>query len=229
MSGSNDLEIWHGKVNAEDAHYPAYWRILDADEQAHAGKLSNPLLHKRYVEIHGRLRNLLALTLNQPPEQLRIKKAEHGKPYLVDYPELAFNLSHTADRVVIAVAWDCRLGVDVEICKPRLNLSGLVEKCFAEEEAAFWQQLPESQKTQAFYSFWTRKEAFVKATGHGIVLGLNNCVINPENPSEFLRVPDSCGQAAAWHSLDVDLGEGICSAVVADKPFAAVRLMDFTE
>ena len=229
MSSSNDLQLWHGKVSAEDAHYSAYWRVLDADEQAHAGKLNNPLLHKRYVEIHGRLRNLLALTLNQPPEQLRIKKAEHGKPYLVDYPELAFNLSHTADRVVIAVAWDCRLGVDVEICKPRLNLSGLVEKCFAEEEAAFWQQLPESQKTQAFYSFWTRKEAFVKATGHGIVLGLNNCVINPENPSEFLRVPDSCGQAAAWHSLDVDLGEGICSAVVADKPFAAVRLMDFTE
>lgn len=228
MSVSNDLELWHGKVGAGDAHYQAYWRVLDADELAHAGKINNPLLHKRYVEIHGRLRNLLAQTLNEPPEQIRIKKAEHGKPYLADYPELAFNLSHTADRVMIAVARQCQLGVDIEICKPRHSLSGLVDKCFAEEEAAYWTRLPEPQKTQAFYRFWTRKEAFVKATGCGIVLGLNRCVINPENPAEFLRVPKLCGQAAAWHVLDFDLGEGICSAVVADKQFSVIRLMDFS-
>jgi len=229
LSGSNELALWHGKVNAEDAHYPAYWRVLDADEQARAGKLNNPLLHKRYVEIHGRLRILLAEILNQPPEKIRIKKAEHGKPYLADYPELAFNLSHTADRVMIAIAWDCQLGVDIESCKPRHNLLGLVEKCFAEEEADYWIQLPESEKNQAFYRFWTRKEAFVKATGRGIVLGLNRCVINIENPMAFLSVPDQCGQAAAWHVLDVDLGEGICSAIVADKRFSVIRLMDFTE
>ena len=227
MSGSNDVELWHGKVGAGDAHYQAYWRVLDADEQAQAGKLHNPLLHKRYVEIHGRLRNVLALTLNESPEQIRIKKAEHGKPYLADYPEVAFNLSHTADRAMIAVARQCQLGVDIEICKPRLNLFGLVAKCFAKEEAAYWTQLPESQKTQAFYRFWTRKEAFVKATGRGIALGLNHCVIDPENPAGFLSVPERCGQPAAWHVLDVDLGEGICSAVVADKQFAVIRLMDF--
>ena len=167
--------------------------------------------------------------LNQSPEKIRIKKAEHGKPYLADYPELAFNLSHSADRLMIAIGWNCQLGVDIEICKQRINLSGLVDKCFAEEEAAYWTKLPETQKNQAFYRFWTRKEAFVKATGHGIALGLNQCVINPENPTEFLRVPDNCGQASAWHVLDIDLGEGICSALVADKKFSGIRLMDFAE
>jgi 4'-phosphopantetheinyl transferase len=226
---SEIVEIWHGKVTAEDALYHAYWRILDEAEQTHAGKIKNALLHKRYVEVHGRLRNLLAKTLNQPPEKIRIKNAEHGKPYLADYPELAFNLSHSADRLMIAVSRDCQLGVDIEVCKQRINLSGLVNKCFAEEEAAYWTQLLEIQKKQAFYRFWTRKEAFVKATGHGIALGLNHCVINPENPSEFLRVPELCGQASAWHVLDIELGEGICSALVTDKGFAEVRLMDFAE
>ena len=188
-------------------------------------KFKNALLHKRYVEVHGRLRNVLAQTLNQPPEKIRIKKAEHGKPYLADYPELAFNLSHSADRLMIAVGWNCQLGVDIEICKQRINLSGLVDKCFAEEEAAYWNKLPEDQKKPEFYRFWTRKEAFVKATGHGIALGLNHCVINPENPTEFLRVPDKCGQASAWHVLDIDLGEGIFCAVVADKEIAAVSMM----
>ena len=128
---------------------------------------------------------------------------------------------------MIAIGWNCQLGVDIEICKQRINLSGLVDKCFAEEEAAYWTNLPETKKYQEFYRFWTRKEAFVKATGHGIALGLNQCVINPENPTEFLRVPDNCGQASAWHVQDIDLGEGIYSALVADKKFSVIRLMDF--
>jgi 4'-phosphopantetheinyl transferase len=227
--GINEVKIWHGKVSAEDVHYPAYWRVLDEAEQTHAGKIKNALLHKRYVEIHGRLRNLLAKTLNQSPEKIRIKKAEHGKPYLADYPELAFNLSHTADRLMIAVGRDCQLGVDIEICKPRVNLSGLVNKCFAEEEVAYWTQLPETQKNQAFYRFWTRKEAFVKATGDGIALGLDQCVINPENPAQFLRIPGKCGMPLTWHVLDIELGEGVCSALVADKKFSVIRLTDFAE
>ena len=222
------IEVWHGKVSVENACYQAYWRVLDKAEQAKAQQFNHVLLHNRYVVIHGCLRNLLAQQLNQSPEKISIKKAEHGKPYLADYPELAFNLSHTADRVVIAVGWNCQLGVDIELCKPRVNLSGLVNKCFAEEEVIYWMQLPEAQKNQDFYRFWTRKEAFVKATGQGIVLGLNHCVINPEKPAGFLRIPAQCGKASAWHVLDIELGEGVCSAVVTDKKNSVVRLMDLT-
>ena len=229
MLGINEVEIWHGYVTSEEAHYQAYWRVLDEAEQTQARKFKNALLHKRYVEIHGRLRNVLAQTLNESPEKIRIKKAEHGKPYLPDYPELVFNLSDTADRLAIAVGWNCQLGVDIEICKQRINLSGLVDKCFAEEEAAYWANLQEAQKNLEFYRFWTRKEAFVKATGHGISLGLNHCVINPGNPTEFLRIPDVCGNASAWYVLDIDLGEGIYSALVADKEFVSVKLMNFQE
>ena len=229
MLGINEVDIWHGKVIDEDADYQAYWRVLDEAEQTQAQKFKNELLHKRYVEIHGRLRNCLAHLLNQSPEKISIKKAAQGKPYLADYPELAFNLSHSADRVLIAMSWSCQLGVDIELCKPRINVSGLVNKCFSEEEIAHWNQLPETQKNQEFYRYWTRKEAFVKATGHGITLGLNQCVVKPENPSEFLRVPDLYGDASAWHVFDIELGEGVCGAVVTDKKLSVIRLMDFIE
>ena len=148
MIMSDIVEIWHGKVTADDAHYQAYWRVLDEDEQTQAGKFKNALLHQRYVEIHGRLRNLLAQRLNQPPETISIKKTGHGKPYLADHPELAFNLSHSADRLMIALGWNCQLGVDIELSKQRINLSGLVDKCFAEEEATYWTKLPENQKNR---------------------------------------------------------------------------------
>jgi len=206
-------------------HHQNYWRVLDAVEQAHAQKIKNDLLRNRYIEVHGRLRNILARTLNEPPEKISIKKAEHGKPYLNDNPELVFNLSHSAAAMVIAVGWNCRLGVDIENCKPRTSLAALVDKCFAEEEIAYWNKLPDAQKIPEFYRYWTRKEAFVKATGRGIALGLNHCVINPENQTEFLRVPAGCGQTSTWHVQDMELGQGVCSALVTDKDRVEVRLI----
>lgn len=223
---TDTIQVWHGAIAAEDAHYQNYWRILDAAEQAHAEKIKNNLLHKRYVEVHGRLRKVLAKTLNEPPEKIRISKAEHGKPYLADTPELVFNLSHSANALVIALGWNCQLGVDMEHRKPRASLAALVDKCFAEEEIAYWRKLPEAQKIPEFYRFWTRKEAFVKATGRGIGLGLNRCVINPENQAGFLRVPADYGQASTWHALDIALGQDVCSVLVTDKDIVGVRLID---
>jgi 4'-phosphopantetheinyl transferase len=209
------IKLWQGDIAGAEIDYPYYWRILDATEQHHATGFKNGQLRGRYVEIHARLRIVLGNTINAAPEQLRIHKAEYGKPYLLDYPDLAFNLSHTANKMVIAIASHCALGVDIEQCKPRKNLAALVDKCFAEEEKAYWQQLPQSQQTHTFYQFWTRKEAFVKATGRGIALGLNECVINPENPTELLKIPSTYGNASEWLIQEIDMGEAICGAVVS--------------
>ncbi|MEY3880169.1 MAG: hypothetical protein RIQ94_964 [Pseudomonadota bacterium] len=183
------IQIWHGIIADDDSGYQDYWRVLDASEQVRAGKIRNDLQRKHYVIVHGRLRHILSNILHTSPEGITIKKTEQGKPYLADTPKLAFNLSHSASTMVIAVGWNCQLGVDIECCKSRTNLAALVDKCFSTEEIAYWSMLPEAQKMPEFYRFWTRKEAFVKATGAGIALGLQRCVINPKNFAEFLRVP----------------------------------------
>ncbi len=77
------------------------------------------------------------------------------------------------------------------------------------------------------YRFWTRKEALVKATGRGIALGLNLCVVNPENQAELLRVPADCGSASTWRVLDIALGQDVCGALVTDKDGFEVRLIHF--
>lgn len=218
------VEIWHGNIDSVN-HDQHHWRILDAAEQAHALNIKNDLLRNRYVAVHGRLRKILGETLSESPEKINIKKAEYGKPYLADTPELVFNLSHSADAMIVALGYNCQLGVDIEGCKPRTSMAALVDKCFAEEEIAYWNKLPEAQKTLEFYRFWTRKEAFVKATGRGIALGLNQCVINPENQSGFLRVPAGCGPASTWHVLDIALGQDVCSACVTNKAIVGVRLI----
>ncbi len=225
---SDAITLWYGLINIQDNGYRRYWHMLDASEQIHAQQLNNESVQKRYVAVHGQLRTILAQTLKQAPEKIAINKAPQGKPYLADYPQLAFNLSHSGNIVVIALGWNCQLGVDVETHKQRPNLTGLVKKCFAEEEAAFWHQLPDDQKTAEFYRFWTRKEAFVKATGFGIALGLQNCVINPEQPSTFLSIPANCGNATNWHLRDIELPylntQTLYSALSVDKEISTIQL-----
>jgi len=71
---TDTIQIWHGNIAAEEAHYQTYWRVLGAAEQAHAEKMKNDLLRKRYVEVYGRLRKVLAQALNELPEKINIKK-----------------------------------------------------------------------------------------------------------------------------------------------------------
>ena len=212
-----NIKLWHREISATEADYNRYWGMLDQAEQNHASAIKNERFQHRFVEIRAKLRMVLGEAVNSAPGKLRIDKAKYGKPYLVDYPALDFNLSHTANRMVVAIGHHCDLGVDIEQCKPRKTLEALVDKCFAEEEKAYWQQLRQSQQVKVFYQFWTRKEAFVKATGRGIALGMNLCVINPEKPSALLRIPGNYGNAGDWLIQEIEMGDAICGAMAFRK------------
>ncbi|MGJ0484771.1 MAG: 4'-phosphopantetheinyl transferase family protein [Methylomicrobium sp.] len=224
---AHSLNIRLGRlcVHADDSAY--YWGLLNGEEQHRAEGINNPQRQAYYIETYGRLRMLLGEATDSPPETLRFSKHPHGKPYLVDFPEIAFNLSHTADRIAVVIGRSCRVGIDIEACKPRTNLAALADKCFGAEEIAYWQALSETEQFRAFYHFWTYKEAFVKAVGRGIGLGLHHCVVDPANPSRMLHVPASCGPAENWSLHTLDVGNEVCGAVAVDGPIAAVNMEAF--
>jgi len=224
------ISIWHGKLSATEDACRRYWPLLDAAEQIRAGQYTNALPRHRYVEARGLLRWVLARYLNQLPATINIQTAEHGKPYLADCPEWTFNLSHTGDTLVIAVAQACRVGIDIELCKPRDSLPRLVTKCFSDSEAAYWHTLDDGDKTAAFYRIWTAKEAFVKATGRGIALGLNQCVTDPCHPDQFARLPPAYRPTEQWRIVDLAFAAkpGLRGALVSDQPIDAVEWHDFS-
>lgn len=223
---NRSAKVWLCNIEIDEKAYQAHFSLLDDNERLEANHFKNDLLRQRYVAIHAKLRTLLAQAVNADPSGLRIHKARHGKPYLADYPNVAFNLSHTANTMAAAIAFQYELGIDIEWCKPRTNLSALVEKCFADEEKRYWQQLPEPQKLREFYRFWTRKEAFVKATGRGIALGLTQCAVNPNNLGEFLKIPAEFGPSSDWPIHDICLGEegSLIGALVMNSGATAIPI-----
>jgi 4'-phosphopantetheinyl transferase len=148
---------------------------------------------------------------------LIIERGEFGKPYLRDFPEWQFNVSHSSEKLLIAVS-NTPVGIDIERIKPRKSFAGLVKKYFALSEQNYWFALPENEKLTAFYDFWTRKEAVVKGIGRGIALGLNRCEIDVNQPNNFLNLPIS----ENWHTQKIDISPDYCASIAT--PCADVTL-----
>ncbi len=128
-----------------------------------------------------------------------LRKAKHGKPQLADPgAALRFNLSHSGDLALIAVAWGREVGVDVERVVPRRNLVGLARRALAPGEAERIEALPPDGRLDAFYAAWTRREAVAKC--HGVGLGA--------------PLPEA---AAAVENIDVGRGFKAAVAVLGEE------------
>lgn len=221
---SNFVDIWHGELLSKEGlsremTEQIYWPLLNHDEREKAATFSLPDLQKKYIKTRGVLRKILSSYLDAEPQNIKIKTGEHGKPYLEE-SSFHFNLSHTANKFVVVVSNIGEVGVDIEHHRKRKNLSALVKKCFSEEEIVYWSCLSEEHKTRMFFRFWVRKEAFVKAVGRGIALGLDQCIINPQDQACFLDIPEKYGLVSDWKILDVSLDhDDICAVVTKNQDF----------
>ena len=103
--------------------------------------------------------------------EIRILENEHGRPYLPDFPDIHFSLSHSGDRVMCAVSRS-PVGCDVEEAEETeadLRRIRYVARCLTESEREL--ALADSS---AFYRIWTLKESFVKLTGQGLLIPLSS-------------------------------------------------------
>lgn len=144
--------------------------LLDADESARAGRLVFAPDHRRYVAAHTKTRCVLASYLGVPPQGLRFRYSRFGKPDLAleHGSRLCFNLSHSQDHAVLAVADNLQLGVDIEVMRPGVAEPALVRQVLSPPEQQALATLPAHQIDSAFLTCWTRKEAGLKALGCGL-------------------------------------------------------------
>ena len=206
------VDIWHGEIAENEQYNDYFYSFLDPEEKAMAGSMKRPQARSRFLEVRARLRLKLAEYLGQQPSSIAIKRNEYGKPYLAEQMEFNFNLSHSGRQLLLAVTNGCQVGVDIEMIRPRPGFEGLVKKCFAEQEQQYWHSLSEQNKITAFYRFWTAKEAFVKAVGRGIALGLNKVELASGQPLRLVSIPEQYGSVAVWSLCAIDLSESVSAA-----------------
>ena len=91
---------------------------------------------------------------------------ESGKPYIIGYPDVHFNISHSGHIVVCAVC-DKPVGVDIQLMKSR-SFDRLAKRAFTDKEQKLFFSLPPDKRREQFFSTWTAKESYIKYLGTGV-------------------------------------------------------------
>ena len=206
------VDVWQADLNQYARCLSKLTAVLSDRERQRADTFQQPLLRNRYMAVRAITRHVLASYLSAKPADLQFTLGEHGKPALIS-DSLHFNISHTDQLLLIAVGNLPDIGVDIELIKTRSNMGGMAKRCFAERELKIWQQLSEPQSQETFYRLWTKKEAFVKATGRGIALGLNRCEVEPQIAGQLISIPKEYGMASDWKITEISLVKGFCAAL----------------
>jgi 4'-phosphopantetheinyl transferase len=193
-----------------------------------AGRFYFPRDRDRFIAAHGCLRDVLARYLHCQPDQLTFSVNRYGKPALRNY-KLEFNLSHSGDFALIAIAQGRRVGIDVEHIRQGISLQDIALQNFSKSEFAELQSLPREQQEAAFFACWTRKEAYIKAQGLGLSLPLENfdVSLHPNEPALLRATRPNHEEAARWVLLPLVVDSFYAAAVAVEGKDLEFRLWDW--
>jgi 4'-phosphopantetheinyl transferase len=189
-------QVWWASPDDVGTQHDA---LLGADDLVRRARLRLPADRQRLTAAWAVARVVLGAATGVPPGQLPVDRScprcgdPHGKPRLPATPDLHLSVAHSGRCVAVAVSRGAPVGVDVEavvqLAPEELDL--LAGGTLAAEERAQLARLPRADRASAFTTWWTRKEAAVKATGQGLDLPLEELVVSaPSCPPRVLRWPE---------------------------------------
>jgi len=224
------VHVWRVSVDPASSRLRPAGDFLGDEEHVRAARLRRPADRERYVAAHIALRIILARYLNMLPERIRFQASTQGKPGLapgLDSSGLRFNLAHSGDLALVAVAAGREVGVDVEHFRPLPEVASIAERYFSLSEREALATLAEADRPGAFFNIWACKEAFIKATGQGLSYPLQSFSV-PLAPAAWqrpARVETGAGQD--WGLRSLGAGAGYAAAVVAEGLIWDLRLWQY--
>ena len=219
--GTNEVHVWRLPLVQPPAQLAVLARTLGDDERARARRFHFDRDRDAFTAARGALRTLAGGYLARRPEALVFGYQARGKPYLTAPPghDLRFNVSHSGDFALLAFTRGRDVGVDVERRRPLQDLRSLANVSFSRAEYAALLGVPAHDQTDAFFACWSRKEAFIKATGEGVSqLADFDVNVRADEPGRLLRVPGGPRPQPPWSMCDLPAIPGHAAAlVVADN------------
>jgi 4'-phosphopantetheinyl transferase len=191
MLTAGKVHVWRVRLNRGNSTPPT------ADELKRAAKFATPVLRRRYLRAHAALRDILG-SLTDAPLEFAFK--DKGKPYLASAPHVRFNLAHSREMALVAVALDVEVGVDIEHVRKLPEFAAIAQRYFPPDT-------PTPPSVRDFFRRWTRYEALLKAHG----AGLYSAGSTP--PGE-------------WSVSEIDAGTRFVAALAVEGPPPTVLLHD---
>lgn len=149
-----------------------------------------------------------------------IDKEANGKPYLKGMEQYHFNISNTDGLVVCAVA-DMEIGVDAE--KNKSFRKGILKKCASSCETAYIMEKEEKVQQERFFQLWTLKESYIKMTGEGMRVPLNEVEFKIEEKEGNVQI--TCSKEGNFYQKkENEYWMSLCTKENADVQWRMIEL-----
>jgi 4'-phosphopantetheinyl transferase len=217
-----DVHLWRTSLDLQGATLERLNGALDDGEKARAERFRLAEGRARFTAARGILRDILARYAGLEPAGLQFGYQPSGKPFLLAGTgprDLQFNLSHSHGMGLYAVTLGRPVGVDVERVRQGAEFPRIAERFFTAKEAEALRSCAPHDYADAFFRCWTRKEAFIKASGKGFALGLASfeVSIEPGDSDALLGVTGDPAAWQRWRLADVDVASGFAAAVAVER------------
>ncbi len=201
--------------------------LLDADELERSDRYKVESARDTFLTSRGVQRLVLGRYLGCAPREVVIARdcllcgGTHGRPYIAG-AGLDFSVSHTAGWLLIAVVGTGRVGVDVESMTAARSVDELSRRVLGPAEQQEFLLVPREERGGRFLRAWTRKEAAVKLTGHGMIVSFSDLDVT----GDFAIVSPTPDQwpAEPIHLLDIPCGSEVRAALAATSPISDLRV-----
>lgn len=200
--GADEIHVWWVLVELTPSKVAELTRILSQDEVERAASYAFGEHRRRFVVGRALLRTILGWYMGLEPGELRFVYGRNGKPALAASQEgrLQFSVAHSGELAAFAVALGAPLGLDIEVLRSLADADSLAERILSVAERTRFRRVSPDGRGRALFNAWTRKEAYVKATGEGIVGPLERIEVSlaPGEPARLLRLDGDSDAASRW-------------------------------
>jgi 4'-phosphopantetheinyl transferase len=211
QSIQDQIAIWSLFLPEHRTEIEACHASLSPDEQERADQFTRPQDATQFTLSRGILRRILANLLEAPANEITFQRNENGKPFLPGHP-LEFNVSHSQDRLLIAITSGRSVGIDIERRREKVRMTAITNRWFSTGEQTFLEN--QTDPTTHFFNIWAQKEAYVKARGVSIYHDLKEFSVPLANPSG----PSAEPMDSNWVFRMLDIDPLYAAAVVYQAP-----------
>jgi len=221
--GAPAVEVVVTRLDVGSEALRASAALLSQEERHRASCFAFDRDRRRFTVARARLRQLLAARLDVRSDAVELVYGDSGKPALarrVAGSDLRFSVSHCDDVAAYAFSLGREIGIDVEAVRAIPDADDIATRMFSRRESAAYRALDPSAKPVAFFTCWTRKEAFVKALGEGLSYPLDRFEVSFEpgdEPARILHVDGTPGDRCGWTLHSFVPGPGLIGAVVVQQ------------
>jgi 4'-phosphopantetheinyl transferase len=208
------VDVWKVSLTGSDEDFTRANGMLSVDEKERAARIGSVRMQRAFVLARAGLRSLLGHYIRQAPDAICFSCEPQGRPRLCGDNGIYFSATRSGELAAFALCASPSIGIDIERRCTVAHMDRVVERMFSPAEKRQLEPLDHEMRLRAFFACWTRKEAYAKALGEGILTPFEqfSVDVNPNEAKPEIRF--EMGQEVNdWVLHDLRFGDEYAAAL----------------